>query len=100
MAARITLEPCATHWAAGTTMPPPSADHWSWYETLNIGTLTATSVTGADGVDAPEVPAAFVAVAVNAYAMPVARPVTSQDQGAPVTVHVVGGVVAGVRVTV
>jgi hypothetical protein len=44
--------------------------------------------TGADSGDAPEVPVVFVAVAVTVYWVPFVRPVTSQDQGARVTVHV------------
>ena len=44
-------------------------------------------VNGADGADAAEVPPAFVAVAVNVYAVPFDRPVTSQDPDSPVTVH-------------
>ena len=48
---------------------------------------TVTGVTGADGADAAEVPPAFVAVAVNVYAVPFDRPVTSQDPDSPVTVH-------------
>ena len=47
----------------------------------------ATGVTGADGADAAEVPVPFVAVAVNVYAVPFDRPVTSQDPDSPVTVH-------------
>ena len=57
-------------------------------------------VTGSDGSEASEVSTVFVAVAVNVYAVPSAKPVTSQDPDAPVTVHVMGGVVAGVGVTV
>ena len=48
---------------------------------------TVTGVTGADGADAAEVPVPFVAVAVNVYAVPFDRPVTSQDPDSPVTVH-------------
>ena len=43
---------------------------------------------------------AFVAVAVNVYAVLSARPVTSHDPEGPGAVHVIGGVVAGVGVTV
>jgi len=49
---------------------------------------TVAGVTGADGADAAEVPPAFVAAAVNMYAVPFDRPVTSQDPDSPVTVHV------------
>jgi hypothetical protein len=66
---------------------------------LNLETLTATSVTGADTAEAADVPAVFVAVAVNVYAVPFFRPATSQDQGALVTVYVTGVMVAGVGVT-
>jgi hypothetical protein len=45
-------------------------------------------VTVAVSSDATEVPAAFVAVALTVYAVPGARPVTSQDPDTPVTVHV------------
>ena len=48
---------------------------------------TVTGVTGADAADTAEVPPAFVAVAVNVYAVPFDRPVTSQDPDSPVTVH-------------
>jgi hypothetical protein len=48
---------------------------------------TVTGVTGADGADTAEVPPAFVAVTVNVYAVPLVRPVTSQDPDSPVTVH-------------
>ena len=58
---------------------------------------TVTGVTGADGADADEVPPALVAVAVNVYAVPLVRPVTSQDPDSPVTVHVPA---AGEAVTV
>ena len=53
-----------------------------------------------DAAEAGEVPFVFVAVAVNVYAVLSARPVTGHDPDAPVTVHVIGGVVAGVGVTV
>ena len=48
----------------------------------------AIGVTGADGSDAAEVPPAFVAVAVNVYAVPFVRPDTTHDPDAPVIVHV------------
>jgi hypothetical protein len=48
----------------------------------------ASNATDADAADAAEVPAVFVAVAVNVYAAPAARPVTSHDPDAPATVHV------------
>jgi hypothetical protein len=43
---------------------------------------------------------AFVAVAVKVYAVLSFRPVTSHDPEGPGAVHVIGGVVAGVGVTV
>ena len=49
---------------------------------------TVSGVTDADAPDAPEVPPAFVAAAVNVYAVPFVRPVTSHDPDSPVTVHV------------
>ena len=48
---------------------------------------TVSGVTGADAADAAEVRPPFVAVAVNVYAVPLVRPVTSQDPDSPVTVH-------------
>ncbi len=48
----------------------------------------AIGVTDADAADAAEVPPAFVAVAVNVYAVPFVRPVTTHDPDAPVIVHV------------
>jgi hypothetical protein len=45
-------------------------------------------VADCEGPDAAEVPALFVAVAVNVYAVPLVSPVTSQDPDAPDTVHV------------
>jgi hypothetical protein len=41
-------------------------------------------VTGAEATDAGPVPAAFVAVTVNVYGLPLARPVTVQERGPPV----------------
>ena len=45
-------------------------------------------VTVADGEEASESTGVFFAVAVNVYAVPFVRPVTSQNPEAPVTVHV------------
>ena len=45
-------------------------------------------VTVADGEEASESTGVFFAVAVNEYAVPFVRPVTSQNPEAPVTVHV------------
>ena len=60
---------------------------------------TVSGVTDADAPDAPEVPPVFVAAAVNVYAVPFVRPVTSHDPDSPVTVHV-PPVTAGDAVTV
>ena len=49
---------------------------------------TPRTLTDADAREAAEVPAEFVAVALNVYAVPLVSPVTSQDPDAPVTVHV------------
>ena len=49
---------------------------------------TVNGVAGDDGPESPEVPAVFVAVALNVYAVPTVRPVTSQTPEVPVTVHV------------
>ena len=49
---------------------------------------TPAGVTDADAAEAAEEPTLFVAVAVNVYAVPFARPLTSQDPDAPGTVHV------------
>ena len=48
----------------------------------------ATGVTDADAGDAADVPPAFVAVAVNVYAVPLVRPDTTHDPDAPVIVQV------------
>jgi len=48
----------------------------------------AIGVTDADGSDAAEVPPAFVAVAVNVYAVPLVRPDTTHEPEAPTIVHV------------
>ena len=48
----------------------------------------AIGVTDADAADAADVPPAFVAVAVNVYAVPFVRPDTTHDPDAPVIVHV------------
>ena len=47
-----------------------------------------TGVTEADAVDALDVPAEFVAVVVNVYAVPFVKPVTTHEPDAPVTVQV------------
>ena len=54
------------------------------------GALGAPSgVTDDDAAEAvTEVPTTFVAVAVNVYEVPLVKPVTSQDPGAVVAVHV------------
>ena len=54
---------------------------------VNTGVVGATGVTELDATDALPVPAAFVAVTVNTYAVPLVRPVTVQER-APVVVHV------------
>ena len=60
--------------------------------TTTVGTAGtfgfAIGVTDADAADAAEVPPAFVAVAVNVYAVPLVRPVTTHDPDAPVIVQV------------
>ena len=48
---------------------------------------TPSAVTCAEEADPAEVPAEFVAVALNVYGVPPVNPVTSQDPDAPVTVH-------------
>ena len=47
-----------------------------------------TGVTALDAVDALDVPAEFVAVVVNVYAVPFVKPVTAHEPDAPVTVQV------------
>ena len=54
---------------------------------VNTGVVGATGVTELDATDALPVPATFVAVTVNIYAVPLVRPVTVQER-APVVVHV------------
>ena len=54
---------------------------------VNAGVVGATGVTELDATDALPVPATFVAVTVNIYAVPLVRPVTVQER-APVVVHV------------
>ena len=49
---------------------------------------TVTGVTELDAVDALDVPAEFVAVVVNVYAVPFVKPVTAHEPDAPVTVQV------------
>jgi len=48
---------------------------------------TVFGVTEADAVDKPDVPAEFVAVVLNVYAVPFVNPVTTHDPDAPVTVQ-------------
>jgi hypothetical protein len=48
----------------------------------------AIGVTEADGADAADVPPAFVAVAVNVYAVPFVKPDTTHEPDAPVIVQV------------
>ncbi len=48
---------------------------------------TVAGVTEADAVDKPDVPAEFVAVVLNVYAVPFVNPVTTHDPDAPVTVQ-------------
>jgi hypothetical protein len=48
----------------------------------------AIGVTDTEAADAADVPPAFVAVAVNVYAVPFVRPVTTHEPDAPVIVHV------------
>ena len=49
---------------------------------------TATGVIELDAVDALDVPAEFVAVVVNVYAVLFVKPVTAHEPDAPVTVQV------------
>ena len=49
---------------------------------------TGTGVTEADAVEELDVPAEFVAVVVNVYAMLFVKPVTTHEPDAPVTVQV------------
>ena len=49
---------------------------------------TVAGVTALDAVDALDVPAEFVAVVVNVYAVPFVKPVTAHEPDAPVTVQV------------
>jgi len=48
----------------------------------------AIGLTEPDAAEAPDVPAAFVAVAENVYGVPVVRPVTVHEVEGLVTVHV------------
>jgi hypothetical protein len=48
----------------------------------------AASLTGADGIDVPEVPETLVAVDTKVYVPPRVRPLTTQDVAGGVTVHV------------
>ena len=49
---------------------------------------TVFGVTEADALDKLDVPAEFVAVVLNVYAVPFVKPVTAHDPDAPVTVQV------------
>ena len=49
---------------------------------------TGTGVTELDALEALDVPAEFVAVVVNVYAMLFVKPVTTHEPDAPVTVQV------------
>ena len=49
---------------------------------------TTTGVTALDAVDELDVPAVFVAVVVNVYAVPFVKPVTAHEPEAPVVVQV------------
>ena len=49
---------------------------------------TVAGVTALDAVDALDVPAEFVAVVANVYAVPFVKPVTAHEPDAPVTVQV------------
>ena len=55
------------------------------FDTVSV-VWAAMGVTGDDALEVA-VPPAFVAVAVNVYAVPFVRSVTSQDPDSPVTVH-------------
>ena len=57
----------------------------------------AIGLTLFDADEAPDVPAAFVAVALKVYGVPVVRPVTVQEVAGLVTVQVL---LPGVEVTV
>jgi hypothetical protein len=48
---------------------------------------TPSALTCDEAADAAEVPAVFVAVALNVYSLPPVSPVTSHDPDAPVTVQ-------------
>ena len=48
----------------------------------------ATGVTEVDALDKPDVPAEFMAVVVNVYAVLFVKPVTTHEPDAPVTVQV------------
>ena len=48
---------------------------------------TVTGVIAADATDATDVPAVFVAVVLNVYAVPFVKPVTIHEPDAPVTVQ-------------
>lgn len=49
---------------------------------------TAAGVADADVTDAADVPVAFVAVVVNVYVVPLARPMTEHDPDVPATMQV------------
>lgn len=51
------------------------------------GAIVIVGVTEAEAVDADDVPAPFVAVAVNVYAVPDVSPATTHDDAGALTVH-------------
>jgi hypothetical protein len=56
-------------------------------DTIRIVGFFAFGVIVFDGTDAADGPSAFVAVTVNVYAVPLARPVTVQESGPVVHEH-------------
>jgi hypothetical protein len=52
------------------------------------GELARAGLTALEAPDEPDVPPALVAVVVNVYGVPLARPVIVHEPDAPVTVHV------------
>ena len=59
------------------------------------GALAAVGITAAVAEDADDVPAPFVAVAVNVYAVPSSRPGTRHDVAGAITVHEPAGALVG-----
>lgn len=55
------------------------------------GGLTRSGVIGADGADGALVPALFVAVTVNVYGVPLAKPKTLTGEDVPLTGPLPGG---------